>query len=368
MNRKGFLAVLGTVLSLAAGFAPLGGASAAERNLIAGSVYTMTNDPSGNAVVVFDRDGKGALSMVDVVPTGGTGSGGGLDPLASQGSLVLTNGNRWLLAVNAGSNEISVFRVKQDGLELTDKIDSGGSFPTSLAVFHDLVYVLNAAATPNITGFVLNHAGHLSPIPSSTRNLPGALAAQIGFDPQGEVLLVTDRTSNRLVVFPVAEDGTPAPLPVYSPSNGAAPFAFAFTGPRQLLVAEVGSNTVSSYRLQDDGTLAVVTGSVPNGQAATCWIAVVQGRFAYTANPGTSSVSAYRMQPGKAEITLLAGVAGNGAAPLDMSSTEDGRFLYTLDPGSGAIDAFAVQPEGNLIDIGPIPAGLPIYAQGLAAR
>jgi 6-phosphogluconolactonase len=370
MDRKHFLALLGaTALCLAAGPLLVGGARAhAGQDGGVGSVYTMTNDPSGNDVAIFERDEKGALSMVGTMPTGGLGSGGGLDPLASQSSLVLTSGNRWLLAVNAGSNEISVFRVKKNGLELTDKVHSGGAFPTSLAVFHDLVYVLNTGGTPNITGFMLNHWGHLAPIPSSTRMLAGVLAAQIGFDPQGDVLVVTDRASNNLIVFPVAEDGAPTPGPVLTASHGAGPFAFAFSGPRQLLVAEVSSNAVSSYRLQDDGSLTLVTGSVPNGQAATCWIAIGKEGFAYTTNPGTSSLSAYRVHPGQADIRLLAGVAGSGAAPLDLTATEDGRFLYALDPGTGGIDAFAVEPDGHLINIGPVPAGLPTYAQGLAAR
>ncbi len=299
------------------------------------------------------------------------GSGGGLDPLASQGSLVLTDNKKWLLAVNAGSNDLSVFRVKKDGLELVDVIPSGGDFPTSLAVFQDLVYVLNAHGTPNITGFKLNHKGHLAAIGGSTRELPGAVSAQIGFDPRGEVLVVTDRSAGNgtLIVYPVGENGKPAAAPVVTPSSGPGPFAFVFTAPRTLLVAEVGSNAVSSYELRHDGSLEFET-TVPNGQAATCWIVDVKGRYAFTANPGTLSLSSFKAPKGKKALELLEGVAGTGMKPLDLAVAENGKFLYALDPDPavGGIDIFRVGHDGELTNLGPMAAGLPVHAQGLAAR
>jgi len=76
---------------------------------------------------------------------------------------VLSADHRWSFAVNAGSNEVSVFRVLPGGLGLVDKVDSGGAFPVSLAPFHDLLYVLNAGTSPNIIGFSLDHRGHLTP-------------------------------------------------------------------------------------------------------------------------------------------------------------------------------------------------------------
>lgn len=370
MNRKSFLTLIGATALLMSTTAPLfamdpHGEAPAERAV--GSVYTMTNAPNGNEVAIFDRDGKGRLTLVGTVATGGIGSGGGLDQLASQGSLMLTHNKDWLLAVNAGSNEISVFRVTKDGLELVDKIASGGVFPTSLAVFRDLVYVLNAGGTPNITGFTLNHKGHLRPIASSTRALPGLLHSQVGFDPSGEMVLVTDRTNNNLLVYPLGEDDTPATAPVVSPSHGPGPFSFTFSARGRLVVAEVGDNAVSSYHIQDDGALKLLTPSVANGQAATCWIVNVDGGYAFTANPGAHSLSSYR-QPRRGELVLIAGAAGAGTSPIDLAATETGRFLYALDPGFGGVDAFQIGADGSLTNLGPVAAGLPLFAQGIAVR
>ena len=98
-----------------------------------GAAYTMTNAGDDNQIVAFSRDDDGLLTMIDTVSTGGKGSGGGVDPLASQGSLILAGShggknhdNELLLAVNAGSNDVSVFQVKNNGIELRDRTGSGG--------------------------------------------------------------------------------------------------------------------------------------------------------------------------------------------------------------------------------------------------
>jgi 6-phosphogluconolactonase len=56
--------------------------------------------------------------------------------------------------VNAGSDELSLFAVQPDGLRLADRVGSGGSKPTSVAVRGTLVCVLNNG-TSNISGFDL---------------------------------------------------------------------------------------------------------------------------------------------------------------------------------------------------------------------
>lgn len=340
------------------------GASLATGSDTPGAVYTMTNAADGNEIVYFDRDAEGILTEAGSVSTGGSGSGGLLDPLGSQGSLILSQ--RWLLAVNAGSDEISVFRVLPDGLALVDKVDSGGDFPVSLTIFHDLVYVLNAGS-PNITGFYMSHTGELTPLANSTRSLGSGAFAQVGFDPQGRMLVVTDRGEDEILVFSVGRDGLPSPTPVTSPSNGLVPFGFIFTQQGHLLVSEAGSGAVSSYSILSDGTLQVITPSAANAQAATCWIAGNR-RHAFTANTGSGTLSAYRVKAGKGNVVLDEGVAGMGNLNIDLAITIDGRFLYALNAGNGTIGMFRITSKGTLIDLGMIDGGLSIFAQGIAAR
>ena len=149
-----------------------------------GAVYVLSNQASGNAVLAFARAADGTLSGPATYPTGGLGTGAGL---GSQGALVLTDNARWLLAVDAGSDGVSAFRVDASGLTLTDHVASGGDMPISVTAHGRHVYVLNAGGASNISGFRLSTSGDLTPIAGSTRPLSGAGTgpAQIEFSPDG---------------------------------------------------------------------------------------------------------------------------------------------------------------------------------------
>jgi len=343
-----------------------------------GAAYTMTNAPDDNRIVVFSRDAHGLLAKTGTVSTGGKGSGGGVDALGSQGALVLArdgderrgghDNDEWLLAVNAGSNDISVFRVKKDGIELQDRIGSGGTFPVSLTVSDDTVYVLNEGAPANIAGFKLDRRGHLTYLAGSARSLGGGAFGQVAFDPRGKALIITDKADNELLVYRVNKNGLPAMTPVVSPSAGNVPFGVAFDRVGHLLVVEAGSNAVSSYDLLHDGRLQIITASAANGQVATCWIVVNQRGDVITTNPGTNSLSAFHVDIETGKVSLLNGTAGSGAAPLDIDVSENGRYAYAVDPANGGVDMFKIEHDGSLTGMGSVDGGLSLFAQGMAVR
>lgn len=375
MERKTLAVCVAAAILLISAVAAFAGAS--QDRIVVGAVYTMTNAADDNQVVVFDRDQNGLLTLAGPVSTEGLGSGGGLDPLASQGALVLTKDKRWLLAVNAGSDDVSIFRVKSEGLKLVDKIASGGEFPVSIAVFHNLVYVLNAGGDANITGFYLNYRGRLIPRENSTRNLGTGGFSQVGFDPRGDNLVVTDRAENEILVFRLGRHGLPAINPVTTPSNGMAPFGLIFDKRGNLLVSEAGSGAVSSYNITRGGSLQLISPSVENGQAGVCWIVGNNRNYVFTANTGSQTISAYRIIKSKkrgsgnkvgGELELLDATAGFGNRPIDMDISVNGRFLYALDPGSETIDMFEIESDGSLTDLGTVAGGLSIFAQGIAAH
>ena len=333
-----------------------------------GAVYAMTNAEADNQVLAFDRLPDGTLGVPEAYSTGGLGFVGGvaIDPLGSQGSLTLSRDQRWLLAVNAGSNEISVFRVMPRGLGRTDVVDSGGVLPVSVTSYNDLVYVLNAGGNvggvDNITGFRLSPQGMLTPLAGSTRELRQAVTgpAQVGFTPDGSRLVVTEKVTQLIDVFAVGPDGLPSAAP---------PFGFVFNHRGRLLMSEV-EGSVSSYEVGADGSLYTVSSAVPNGQVATCWIATDGRRFTFTANTGSDTLSAYRVRS-DGSLALLEPVAADlmGAKPIDMAMPRSGRFLYTLNAATGTVGIFAVAPDGTLTDLGDAP-GLPVNdgVQGIAAR
>jgi len=353
--------------------------SAAQATDGVGAVYTMTNAAAGNAIVAYDRLADGSLRFSATYPTGGLGSG---DGLGNQGGVVLSDNGNWLMVVNAGSGELSVFRVHADGLTLTDTASSGGVRPVSVAIHRNLVYVVNAGGTvgdvDSIAGLRLGSDGTLSPLPASARSLSAPLTApaQIKFSPDGQFLLVTEKATSLIGVFPMDPEGYTEP-PVWNPAFGQTPFALDFGKRGQLFVSEVfGGGTdagaVSSYYLQSNGTLEVIDGSVPNTETAPCWLVVTQGgRYVFTTNTPADSLSAYAVGFG-GQLELLdedgrSGEPGAGSRPLDMGLSGDGRFLFTLNIGDGTISTFAVLPDGSLDHLHVVD-GVPAGVNGLAAR
>ena len=108
-----------------------------------GAVYTMSNAAEGNSILVFDRDPVGKLTPAGEFDTGGLGTGAGL---GNQGGVILDPANRWLFVVNAGSDDISVFAIDEDGLTLVDREPSGGENPVSLTVISPSVGTTETAA------------------------------------------------------------------------------------------------------------------------------------------------------------------------------------------------------------------------------
>lgn len=213
-----------------------------------GAVYALTNSPAGNAVVVYDRGGDGSLTPAGSYPTGGNGTGAGL---GSQGAVIVSDNHRLLFAVNAGSNSISSFRIRPNGLELADTAPSGGSMPTSVAFSKGVAYVLNAGVPNNVSGFKVDLNGDLTPIPGSGRPLSAASTgpAQVGFSDDGVTVVVTERATNRIDTYTVAPNGLLSG-PFVHDSAGPTPFGFAVDKRNTLFVSEAGAGGgASSYRI-----------------------------------------------------------------------------------------------------------------------
>ena len=333
------------------------------------SVYLMTNK-THNSIIQFLRDPDGLLKRVREIPTGGSGTGPtGVDPLGSQDSLVLSGDGHLLLAVNAGSNELSILEVNAGGnLSWRDKVSSGGEFPNSVALSGDLVYVLNAkGAKPNINGFRLDPDGSLNAIPGASVDLPpgSAGANDIRFADDGTKLLVTVSGTNRILVFEVGDTGI-AGAPSPQASAGAMPFGIRFGRNGIALVSEA-AGSVSSYGFDSMDNLMVISSAVPDGQRASCWISLNRSAtYAYISNTGSGTLSSYQID-GTGALTLLNSVAADtGGAPIDTSVSRDSQFIYVVDSAAGRVVILQVN-GGNLTPIGSV-SSLPTSIQGIAAQ
>ncbi len=367
-------------LSAVAGAAWSGVSSAAnDLDHATHAVFVMTNNADANQVIAFQRDANGTLDNPHSYDTDGRGSGGTVDPLASQGSLTLSADGSWLFAANAGSGSVSVFRVNGAQLELRDRVATEGSEPNSVAQSGSLVYVLNTAGSSSVVGFHFNN-GKLTRIPNSLRLLSGNAVASgsVAFSPDGQFLIVTEKATNNLDVFKVLSDGSLSQATITN-SVGPGAFSAEFTRNDVVVVSETGSSApnssaISSYSVQSNGTLTPISSSVPTLGSANCWNVVTpDGRFVYVSNAGSGSVSGFAIGSG-GTLTPLPGTIlalnPTGSSNIDITVSSDGKFLYTLNAGSGAVGMFAIQPtNGTLTDLGtagslPAAAGL----NGIAAN
>lgn len=352
-------------LAAASALALLGGgvAGAAARGSGAAGpsrvVFVQTDNLAGNQVVAYDRDpATGALTLAGAYATGGLGgqqNGSVVDHLASQGGLAYSPRGDVLIAVNAGSNSISTFRVHGDALQLRQVLPSGGAFPSSVAVSGDLVYVLNAQAGGSVAGFRLTPQGDLHPIEGSVRPLGLTTPAdatqfthtpgQVAFSPDGRSLLVTTKaTTSAIDVFAVRRDGRLAATPVVNVEPGAVPFAVIFDAAGRAVVADAGTNALTTFSLGANGVLTAISTGATN-QVATCWVSEAQGAF-FASNAGSASVSAFS----EAANGQLGAPTTTGTDPgtVDAAATPDGSFLYVQGGLHGTVDAFRVGAGGSL--------------------
>ena len=353
----------------------VGSASADSPAHVAGHVYVNDNTAGTNTIAAFDRHADGSLTPVDgsPFPAGGAGAGNGL---ASQGAVQVTDNGRYLLAVDAGSNQVSVLRIEHDGsLRLVSVAPSGGALPDSVTIHGDLVYVANSGAgDSNYTGFILAHHGELIPLPGSTVTLPATAApADVLFNQNGTKLVGTEVGPSVIDSFTVGRNGllTAAPDSPLA-AQGLGPFGSEFrpTNPNQLFVSNAhnvgaGTGTISAFNDAQNGALSPI-GSSPFAdlQTAPCWVEITpNGQFLFTVNTGSGELSRYSIAPG-GTLTLLGSTpvgATGGVGAVDARLSPDGRTLYVDESRIGKVGEFAVN-GGSLTELAGSPVSLPAGA------
>jgi 6-phosphogluconolactonase len=402
-----------------------------------GAVFMASNDARGNEVAAFVRNEDGTLREIGRYPTGGKGSGT-LEDVS--GALILGSWEgessptqtvekaELLFVPDSGSNTITVFRVKADGLEKASQVPSGGEKPISLSVRNGLLYVLNSGEfddrfilgpdtpplencttgqLPSVTGFRVAPDGVLTPIEGSTRTLTeerDSGCASIAFSPDGKTLIATERRAGKtdaatglpkgaILTYAVKENGTLGPPMVNEPA-GNGPYGITFTKDGTMLIAEQNGadrvpegGQVSSYTLNGDGTLTTVSGPVITGGTDTCWIVVHDNQKVAFASAPLIGGSVSSMAIGKGgTVSLLHPVASadNGTdvkndnisdGVLDIALSRDSRYLYALDGFAAGIYGFRVNDNGTLsfierkqvFNILPLPEGGSGGPNGLSA-
>jgi 6-phosphogluconolactonase len=365
------------LLTLLAGAAAIGsGTAAAATSPVVGHVYVNDDTAGTNTIAGFNRHADGTLTPMagSPFPAGGAGAGGGV---ASQGALQEAAGGHFLLAVDPGSNQVSVLRIKSGGALAPISggvVSSHGVQPVSIAVHGSLVYVANAGTGgSNYTGFRLGPFGHLRHLRGSTVSLPdGSQPADVLFNSTGTNLAGTRVGTSLIDSFAVGSTGrlTAAPGSPYA-AQGTGPFGSEFrpTNPGQLFVSNAhgGANagSISAFTVAGNGTLASIGSSpFPDLQTAPCWVEISpDGNYLFTVNTAVPSISRYSIAA-NGTLTLLGSTVFNlptGLAPVDARLGPNGNTLWVVDSGAAKVSAFQVN-GGNLTELASSPTALPAGA------
>ncbi len=341
---------------------------------VAGAVFVQTDNLAGNAIVAYSRATDGTLTQARVYPTGGLGgqlTGSVVDHTASQGALAYDSANHLLYAVNAGSNTVTSFAVRGHHLTRLQTIASGGTFPVSITVHGQHVYVLNARGGGSIQGY-LRFGGLLVRVPSWHRDLgfnpnPSpeftSTPGQIAFTPDGSKLIVTTKGDGQSIeVFRVGRLGL-SRKPVVTPDPGNVPFAVAFDKQHHLVIAEAGPSAVATFTVNRDATLRLITRTT-TGQAAACWVTTT-GDKVYVSNAGSATVSGYINHHGN--LTAL-GNTTTDPGTVDAAVSANGRFLYVQTGANGVVDEFKIGRNGSLTEIGSVTVPGGAGGEGIIAN
>jgi len=342
-----------------------------------GFVYLDNNTAGTNTISGFSRSANGALTALPGSPfvAGGAGLGAGI---ATQGAVRTADDGQYLLAVDAGSNQISVLRIGADG-SLTpvpgSPFASGGVEPDSIAVNNGLVYVSNTGAGgTNYTGFTLSPGGQLHPIPGSTVTLPdGSGPGDVVLNADNTKLIGTRVNTSLIDSFTLNRDGRPhaASGSPYA-AQGVGPFGSEFrpTDPDQLFVANAhndvaagttGHGTISAFNDAPNGALTSIAGSpFADFQTAPCWLVVSpDGRYLYALDTGSGYISSYAIAP-DGILRLLSNTPVSstpGVTGTDIALSSDGRTLYLNMAKVDGVGEFAVH-GGTVRQLpgSPVPA------------
>ncbi|TQV67807.1 beta-propeller fold lactonase family protein [Exilibacterium tricleocarpae] len=368
-------------------------ATAVVRNYL----YTVSNVAGDNSIIGYRVRANGSLRELagSPFPTGGSGAGA---VIFNQAGLVASEDERFLFAVNPGSNSISVMEVRGNGSLrplIGSPFSSGGVFPVSIALRGDLLYVshlgtdFSTCEFCDIRGFRVNINGRAvtaSPLPEATVSFdvnPPRVPFAIGFNPAGDVLVAArfpfspqpPETSNidTFQVDSVTGRLTPAPgSPSVSQDPQPIGFGFRPTNPTQLLISNVVAineqpGSMSSYLMAETGQIApIVDESFPSGgQEATCWVEFTSnGRYVFATNTFSDSITTYEMDEAGLlriiEVEPVPNEASVEAWPLEIVISNDDSYIYTVHGQGGYVSSYETT-DGRIEALrsqpGPLPPG-----------
>lgn len=327
------------------------------------ALYFISN-AAVNKVVALKVATDGTLSDGSITCTGGAGMAGvdaaGLpaipDALFSQGAVKVSRSS--LVAVNAGSNTITMFNIDPtDPTKLTmvgSPVDTLGEFPVSVTLSSVLkmACVANSGAEAGIACFSMDSTTGLKPLDTTLRVIdlgqttppvgPTNTVSHILFNEDSTALLTSvkgDPPANRtgfLSVFPVANGAVSTQDTRSSPAGTAVLFGAALIpGSKKILVTDASFGS-ATFDISVNNTATISAKTKIGNQVATCWAA-----FSERTKTGfVTDVAVNRLiEVDTATGELVATINSANGNPGMIDLVAAGNFIYALSPGNNATKA-----------------------------
>jgi hypothetical protein len=299
-------------------------------------VLTSTNNPAGNAVVVFHlEDGEtSTLSYTDSLPTGGNGG-------ASGNAGILRFGRDEGAVANFGSNSVTAFTRDEDRFRIghTIKLASGCLKPDSVALTEDHLFVVGANCAES-------HAWPSGALQGVPVHLTDPSAAQIAV---GKTWSAVTMTSGSLLQLPLRRDGSlsGAAIPIELPAQANnTPLGEGFWGD---VLGFTPAHSPDSFAIvNSERTVFPVVGPTPSYPSnAPCWVAKGAGNVWYTANSPGHAISIFFSDDAGGVFYKSIALPG---APSDITVSPREKWLAVIYAASdGAhVAVFSIDKFGGL--------------------
>lgn len=358
---------------------------------IAGAAFFMTNDPTGNMLVVNAIHRTGKVSLSKIIPTGGNGlhgnAGGnmtGPDGLFSQGSVVAGDG--MVFAVNPGSNTVSQFVMNNPNtpldLKMVSQVNSGGEFPMSLAYSSakKMLCVLNGGAKNGVSCFN-SQMKMVSQQPLGLNQTtpptgPANTASDILFNQDSSAVMVSVKGDPKaapgfVASFPLDQNNQLSAQPIKTtPNGGVLPFSMTLIpGTNALLATDAGVG-VDVFNFANGANQAGSTSVTPiQGQGATCWSDFSKRTNTFfTSDIMTSKITEVAVDKQSMTAAIVKqypmGVTDN-TIDLAVGAQQKNDFLYVNAAGSQHINVMALNKEGAATMLQTFDVGKAAAAKGV---
>lgn len=288
----------------------------------------------GLSAFSIDPD-TGALTMLNTVPSGGTGP-----------CHVLVDGaGRYLFAANYGSGSAAMVPIQEDG-----SLSGDGHF--------------------------IQHEG--SSVDPNRQTGPHAHSVTLG--PTGNLLYVADLGMDRVMVYQVdwasgkLRPSEAQPWVQTAPGAGPRHMDFHPSGKYAYVINEMNL-TLTAYAHDAETGVLTELQTVPTlpegyeGSNNSCADIHVHpnGRFLYGSNRGHNSIVIFAIDPDTGKLSLLGHQSTQGEIPRNFALDPTGEFLLAANQNTDNIVVFRVNSEtGLLTETGievqvPVPICLKFY-------